>query len=371
MDTKRTGFGADALTGLELRGVSKSYGATEVLSRFSLSVPSGTLCSLLGPSGCGKTTALRIVVGLLEPDEGRVVLHGRDITDLPPKERNLGMVFQNYALFPHLDVFENIAYGLRRRRFSERRVREEVGKALELVRLDGYDRRAVAELSGGQQQRVALARALVINPEMLLLDEPLSNLDARLRADLRDDLRRIVDELRITTLFVTHDQEEAMSVADIVAVVRDGRLEQAGAPRELYDLPATSFVADFLGRVNLIPAALSADALSLLNRSLPRPVTALPDGPVLCALRPEKIALAPPEEEGLRGVVRKSTFLGPAIRFIIDAGAERPLVVEQSAASARTASPGERVSLRFFPEDLRLFGETYPEAAPTQKEATP
>lgn len=162
-----------------------------------------------------------------------------------------------------------------------------------------------------------------------------------------------------------------MSVADIVAVVRDGRLEQAGAPRELYDLPATPFVADFLGRVNLIPATLSADALSLLNRSLPRPVTTLPDGPVLCALRPEKIALAPPEEEGLRGVVRKSTFLGPAIRFIIDAGAERPLVVEQSAASARTASPGERVSLRFSPEDLRLFGETYPEAAPTQKEATP
>jgi ABC-type Fe3+/spermidine/putrescine transport system ATPase subunit len=162
-----------------------------------------------------------------------------------------------------------------------------------------------------------------------------------------------------------------MSVADIGAVVRDGRLEQAGAPRELYDFPDTPFVADFLGRVNLIPATLSVDAVSLLGRSFPRPVTALPDGPVLCALRPEKIALAPPEEGGLRGVVQKSTFLGPVIRFIIDAGAERPLVVEQSAVSSRTASPGESVAVRFSPEDLRLFGDASPEAAPMKKEATP
>lgn len=370
MDSKGVGFGAYSMTGLELQGVSKSYGVTEVLSRFSLSVPSGTLCSLLGPSGCGKTTALRIVVGLLKPDEGRVVLDGRDITDLPPKERNLGMVFQNYALFPHLDVFENIAYGLRRRRFSEKRVREEVGKALQLVRLSGYERRAVMELSGGQQQRVALARALVISPGMLLLDEPLSNLDARLRADLRDDLRRIVDELGITTLFVTHDQEEAMSVADIVAVIRDGQLEQAGTPRELYDLPATPFVADFLGRVNLIPATLSVDTLSLMGRSFPRPESALPNGPVLCGLRPEKIGLAPPERGELRGLVRKSTFLGSVIRFLIDTGAKQPLIVEESAASAHAVSLGEQVSLHFYPEDLRLFAAAFPGADPTQKEAT-
>ena len=358
MDTQGNPLGTDALNGLEVVNLSKRYGTTAVLSRFSLIVLPGELCCLLGPSGCGKTTVLRIVTGLLDPDEGKVFLNGRNITNIPSRKRNIGMVFQNYALFPHLDVFENTAYGLRRRKTPEETIRGKVADILALVRLDGFENRRIAELSGGEQQRVALARALVIKPDLLLLDEPLSNLDARLRADLREDLRRVVDELGITTLFVTHDQEEAMSIADRVAVLFSGKVVQQGVPQKLYDHPAIPFVADFLGRVNLIPAAVFEERMLFPAFPLSRPEGfSSAKGTALCALRPEKITLTRPFGYFPRGIVQKKLFLGPTIRYTIAMeGLERFLVVE-SPPDEEQFNPEEAVGISFSPDSVRFFRE--------------
>ncbi|MEW6216250.1 MAG: ABC transporter ATP-binding protein [Candidatus Bipolaricaulota bacterium] len=235
---------------LDVRGITKRFGSVVAVEGFSLAVPEGEILALLGPSGCGKTTVLRIVAGLERPDAGRVFLAGRDATDWPPEKRGVGLVFQSYALFPHLSVGANVAYGLRFRRGDrKRRVREH----LELVGLSGYERRKPHQLSAGQQQRVALARALTPEPRVLLLDEPLSALDAALRKDLRAELRALLGKLGMTALYVTHDQEEALALADRVAVMREGQLEQVAPPAELYAKPRTPFVASFLGRANLWP----------------------------------------------------------------------------------------------------------------------
>jgi ABC-type Fe3+/spermidine/putrescine transport system ATPase subunit len=235
---------------LDVHGLTKRFGSVIAVESFSLAVPEGEILALLGPSGCGKTTVLRIVAGLERPDAGRVFLAGRDATDWPPEKRGVGLVFQNYALFPHLSAGANVAYGLRFRRGDrKRRVRE----LLELVGLSGYERRNPHQLSAGQQQRVALARALAPEPRVLLLDEPLSALDAALRKDLRAELRALLGKLGMTALYVTHDQEEALALADRVAVMREGRLEQVAPPEELYAKPRTPFVASFLGRANLWP----------------------------------------------------------------------------------------------------------------------
>lgn len=240
---------------LEVRGLAKRFGSVVAVEDFSLAVPVGEILALLGPSGCGKTTVLRIVAGLERPDAGRVFLAGRDATDWPPEKRGVGLVFQSYALFPHLSVGANVAYGLRFRRGErKRRVRE----LLELVGLAGYERRRPHQLSAGQQQRVALARALAPEPRVLLLDEPLSALDAALRKGLRAELRALLGKLRITALYVTHDQEEALALADRVAVMREGRLEQLAPPEELYAKPCTPFVASFLGRANLWPGRVAS-----------------------------------------------------------------------------------------------------------------
>ncbi len=318
------------LEGLRLERVSKCYGETQVLEDFSLEVPVGQVCCLLGPSGCGKTTALRITTGLLEPDHGGISLGGRDISSLPPGRRNIGMVFQNYALFPHLDVAENVAYGLRRRKLRDSEIDEKVSTMLELVRLEGYGGRKVSEISGGQQQRVALARALVVEPELLLLDEPLSNLDARLRSDLREDLRSVLERLGVTTVFVTHDQEEAMGIADRIVVMNAGKIEQQGSPEELYRMPATPFVADFLGRVNRI---------------------ALPNlGEV--TLRPEAIKLVSSEEGVLLGMVSKRTFMGPTVRYSVVLESGETLTVE---AASDGPGVGEPVGLSFSSESILTF----------------
>lgn len=239
---------------LEVQGLTKRFGPVVAVEDFSLAVAKGGTVALLGPSGCGKTTVLRLVAGLERPDRGRVLLGGREATDWPPERRGVGLVFQSYALFPHLSVAGNIAYGLRFRRGGERRRR--VQELLELVGLTGYERRKPHQLSAGQQQRVALARALAPEPQVLLLDEPLSALDAALRKELRAELRALLTKLRVTALYVTHDQEEALALADRVAVMREGRLEQVAPPEELYNRPKTPFVASFLGRANLWPGRL-------------------------------------------------------------------------------------------------------------------
>jgi ABC-type Fe3+/spermidine/putrescine transport system ATPase subunit len=347
----------NGLTGIELDKISKRFGAMEVLRDLSLEIKPGELCCLLGPSGCGKTTALKIINGLLEADAGRVRLYGQDITDVPPQQRNLGMVFQNYALFPQMNVFDNVAYGLRRRRVVPDIIRRKVGQALEMVRLEGVEKRRAHELSGGQQQRVALARALIIEPRALLLDEPLSNLDARLRADMRDEIKRLQRELEITMVYVTHDQEESMSIADRIVVMHNGRIEQIGTPREIYEHPATAFAAGFVGNINLIPGEVITGELRLLGQSYSRREGGPPDGPVVCAVRPERIGLDNGGDAPIRGRIQEISYFGAVTRYRVtveDGDAPRELIVQVPTANT-PAAVGDEVGLTIAYKDIRFF----------------
>ena len=273
------------MVSVELRDVSKRWEGFEL--RVDISVRDGEFLTLLGPSGCGKTTTLRIIAGLERPDTGKVLFSGRDVTELRPYERNIGIVFQDYALFPHMTVFKNIAFGLEMRGLPKEEIRRKVEWALELVGLSGFENRYPEQLSGGQQQRVALARALVIEPEVLLLDEPLSNLDAKIRERLRSEIRRIQRELGITTIYVTHDQEEAMAISDRIAVMNVGRIEQVGEPLELYYRPRTEFVARFLGTSNIVELEAQNGVAKLGNLEFNVGV----DGKVRVFFRPESVVV--------------------------------------------------------------------------------
>lgn len=242
----------DGLMGLVIKKLEKAY--PEFYMDISLEVKKGELLTLLGPSGCGKTTTLNLIAGFLIPDRGKIILNGTDITALPPHKRKIGIVFQDYALFPHMNVYKNIAFGLKMAGFDEKHIRKRVEELLKLTRLLGYEQRNVTTLSGGEQQRVALARALAPHPELILLDEPLSALDAKLRKELRGEVRRIIKEIALTTIYVTHDQEEAMALSDRIAVMKEGKIEQIGTPFEIYNRPETSFVAEFVGMPNKIKA---------------------------------------------------------------------------------------------------------------------
>src|SRR5437588_3110211 len=253
---------------VSLKSISKRFGATAAVDNVSVAVQRGEFFGLLGPSGCGKTTTLRIIAGLETPDTGSVEFDGREITNLPPEHRGFGMVFQNYALFPHLNLFENVAFGLRARRGStsdQITTSDRVNQALDLVQLSGFEKRRVDQLSGGQQQRVAIARAIAIQPSLLLFDEPLSNLDVALREETRGELRELVKRLNLTAVYVTHDQEEAFALCDRISVMERGRILQTGAPRELYERPASVMVARFLGRNNLIEAMRASKKQELLG----------------------------------------------------------------------------------------------------------
>ena len=292
--------------------VSRSFGETKAVDRVSVDVRRGELLVLLGPSGCGKTTTLRMVAGFETPDTGHILIEGRDVTREPPQRRSTGMVFQNYALFPHLDVYENVAFGLKARGAPKSQIAARVAQALALVDLAGYEKRRVQALSGGQQQRVALARAIAPEPPVLLLDEPLSNLDAALRERTRTELRALLQRLGMTAIFVTHDQDEAFALADRIAVMRAGRVEQIGTPQELYRDPASEFVASFLGRANLLDATVarvderdssvlgSLDAWGGRWWASPRAGSAPARGDrVRLRIRPEDIELLPPPEQGM------------------------------------------------------------------------
>ena len=285
---------------LDLDGISKRFGAVEALKPFSLSVPPGSLLSLLGPSGCGKTTTLRIIAGFEHPDTGAVRINGADVTRQAPRLRSIGMVFQNYSLFPHLNVHENVAFGLTMRKEPRRLVDQRVGEMLDLVQLPGFESRYPRELSGGQQQRVALARALITRPSILLLDEPLGALDKNLRESMQFELRRIQRQLGITSVLVTHDQEEALTMSDVVAVMHEGRIVQAGAPREIYERPNTRFVSEFLGTSNVFRGIVSGsddhgvstvtleqgDARIRVSGTHPQGAS------IMVAVRPERIGFA-------------------------------------------------------------------------------
>ncbi|MGV8876699.1 MAG: ABC transporter ATP-binding protein [Rhodoglobus sp.] len=304
-----TGATAVASSGatVQLSAVVKTFAGNTALNSIDLEVAPGELVALLGPSGCGKTTALRAISGLEGIDSGRILIDGVDVADTPTNKRDIGMVFQAYSLFPHMTVLENVEFGLKMRKVATARRRERALESLDMVGLTKYRDRFAHQLSGGQQQRVALARALVTRPRVLLLDEPLSALDAKVRVQLREEIRRIQTELGITTVFVTHDQEEALAVADRVAVMREGQIEQIGTPEQLYATPSNAFVADFVGLSNRMPADLVKGIITLHGCSLTLLGSAQPDGPVVALVRPEDLVIG---ADGIAGTVVASSFLG-------------------------------------------------------------
>lgn len=320
-------------TRAEFRGVVKDYGTNRVLHGVDLDVAPGEFVSLLGPSGCGKTTALRVLAGLEQATEGAVHLGGRDVSRVPTNKRDVGMVFQSYSLFPHLRVLDNTAFGLRRRGVRPAEARRRASDALDLVGLGHLADRFAHQLSGGQQQRVALARALVTEPRVLLLDEPLSALDAKVRVQLRDEIRRIQLRVGITTVFVTHDQEEALAVSDRIAVMSAGRIEQVGTPEDLYLRPATPEVAAFVGLSSLVPGVASGGAVTVWGVRLPVQSTSM-DGPVEVFLRPENLRFVAQDAPGMGAVVHESTFLGSFRRTVVRTD-DGHLVRVQHAASDR------------------------------------
>jgi len=317
------------MTSLSFTGIRKTFGATVALESLDLDLQPGELVSLLGPSGCGKTTALRIAAGFEVPDAGIVSLSHRDITRTPAHQRNMGMVFQSYSLFPNLTVAQNVEFGLRNRKIEKAKRQLRVGEMLELVQLGDLGKRYPHQLSGGQQQRVALARALAVQPEVLLLDEPLSALDAKVRATLRDEIRRIQTELKTTTLFVTHDQEEALAISDRIGVMSNGQLEQLGTPEDIYLRPASPFVARFVGSINEFPN--SNDSGKIL-------------------VRPEDVTISTDEEElAMRGTITRVTFQGPVTIISVRVDVVDLLVNVHAASGSIQTHVGDRVSLAIAP----------------------
>src|SRR5947199_1931738 len=346
---------------LRLERVSKSFtregqSAFAAVRDVSLTVEPGELVTLLGPSGCGKTTTLRVVAGFEQPDEGRVYVGEQDVTDLMVYRRSIGFVFQSYALFPHLTIFDNVAYGLRVRRLPAATIRARVGQVLELVGLPGYERRFPNQLSGGEQQRVAVARAVVVEPQLLLFDEPLSNLDAKLRVQMRAELSRLQRQLAITTIYVTHDQEEAMAISDRIAVMRQGEIAQVGKAEDLYRAPRSAFVAQFIGRVNLVESrvlGVSGGSVAVALWGSPLSVAAddacTKGQSIFLVMRPESITLVPenakpPEGEATAvGIVRSRTFLGEKVEYTVEVAGTSLHAVTYDPARRGVAEVGSRV----------------------------
>ncbi len=341
---------------VRLQGIGKRYGNVQAVKPLDLVVQGGTLVTLLGPSGCGKTTLLRMIAGLEQPTEGRLFIGGRDVTLLPPGERNVSMVFQSYALFPHMSVLDNVAYGLVSGGMRKREAHERAEVVLETVGLKGYGDRLPSEMSGGQQQRVAVARALVLEPEVLLFDEPLSNLDARLRRSMREEIRALQQKHNLTVLYVTHDQSEALAVSDQIVVMRNAEIAQAGTPVELYMQPNSVFVATFMGEANRVQGRLLGTdgetgdvALDTLRLALPH--RGLPVGPVDVVIRPEAIRLlGPGATTGLAAKVERATYMGSHTEYHLATPLGELFAVSPERVLHRKA--GETVAIGFDPEGV-------------------
>jgi spermidine/putrescine ABC transporter ATP-binding subunit len=350
---------------VELRGCTRDFGTVRAVDALDLAVHEGELLSLLGPSGCGKTTTLNLIAGFVAPSAGRVIVDGQDVTARPPHERGLGVVFQSYALFPHMSVFENVAFGLRERRVAKSEIGRRVGEALALVRLQGQGERRPSQLSGGMQQRAALARALVYAPRVLLLDEPLAALDRKLREEMRAELREILREVGITTVFVTHDQAEALSLSDRIAVMNQGRIEQLGPPRAVYERPATRFVADFIGGSSRLRGRASApDRVELgpgvsVKVRLARPLQVGED--VELGIRPERVVVAPPGAAGgagtnrLVGRITRLTYLGAQTEVAVEIAGGQSLLGLVAEPSPAPLAVGGEVPLDLSPDAFLLL----------------
>jgi iron(III) transport system ATP-binding protein len=351
---------------VRLDGVVKRFKAVEAMAGVTLTITEGEFFTLLGPSGCGKTTTLRVIAGFYDPDAGGVYFGDTPMNGVPPAERGIGIVFQNYALWPHMTVFDNIAYGLRIKKVPSVQVEPRVLAVLKQVGLEGLQDRTPGQLSGGQQQRVAVARALVLNPRVLLLDEPLSNLDAKVRARLRSEIRRLQQDLGITTIYVTHDQEEALVLSDRIAVMDNGRVLQIGTPVDLYERPASLFVADFIGTNNLIPGTIAEMAEGMASLTTQAGVLrgvvvgSLERGArAVAAIRPENLVLddsATGADVVLRGRVVIAQYLGSLVRYEVEAGEGVSLQVDVSDPKRhRHFTPGQEVAVRFHAASAQVF----------------
>jgi len=356
---------------IRLESISKRFihrvkGEVSAVDRVSLRVEPGEFLTLLGPSGCGKTTTLRMIAGFERPDRGRIFIGDEDVTDLMANQRNIGFVFQNYALFPHLSVFENVAYGLRVKGMEKTAIERGVADVLALVGLKGYERQFPHQLSGGEQQRVALARAVVIQPRVLLFDEPLSNLDAKLRVYMRSEIRRLQKTLSITTVYVTHDQEEAMAVSDHVAVMNEGKIVQIGTAEDLYTKPESTFVAQFIGRINILPAEVKEvrESLTIINIfdqsfQIPKSVTSLGSGQrIRVFIRPESIELTKDiQENQLKGRIVEKTFLGEKVDYQIEIAGHSLNATSYDPFLHETFGLNDEVGITLNPKAIKLLQE--------------
>jgi iron(III) transport system ATP-binding protein len=350
---------------LDIRGLHKTYrlpGGRSVpaVRDFTLRVEPGEFITLLGPSGCGKTTVLRALAGLEEPDEGDILLDDRSIRRLPAHRRRVGLVFQNYALFPHMSVFENVAYSFRIRRTPLAQFRAEVEAALAAVGLEGLAARLPGQLSGGQQQRVALARAFVMRPDLLLFDEPLSNLDAKLRLQVRGELRRLQKRLGTTALYVTHDQDEAMSLSDRIVVMREGRIEQVGTPEDVYARPASHYVADFVGRINALPGRVverghERAVIETLGHRIELAADRCPTDAVLLLVRPEAVRIVAGTARTMDGVVEELEYRGDQIEYRVRVGPALLIAIESALGLARRVREGDRVGVELAEHALHVL----------------
>ncbi|MFT3691147.1 ABC transporter ATP-binding protein [Paenirhodobacter sp.] len=352
---------------LSLSDVCKIYpNGYKAVENLHIDLPEGQMLGLLGPSGCGKTTTLRMIAGLMPITSGTIRVGGRELSQEPPHRRDMGLVFQNYALFPHMTVAENVAFGLEMRGVSRREARGRIEEALEMVRLPGLGSRRPRELSGGQQQRVSLARALVIRPRILLLDEPLSNLDAKLRDEMRVEIREIQQRLKITTLFVTHDQVEALTMCDLVGVMHRGKLAQLGTPEDIYERPESLFVSEFVGRTNKFRAeVLSRDQVRIGHETFRANTRGLTSGTGTATVRPHRIALTPDRDRAfvpnqtnaVRGRLLRTTYIGDLIQYDLDIGGQELKVEHHTLSAGPRHQPGEMLLCEWAPADMIVYGE--------------
>jgi len=327
------------MASIVLKNINKNFSDVKALVDINQEIETGKFFTLLGPSGCGKTTLLRTIAGFYKQDSGNILLSDQIIDDVPAHDRDTGMVFQNYAVFPHMTVFDNVAFGLKTRKINNSEIKKRVSRVLEQVHLSGYESRTPDQLSGGQQQRVGLARAMVIEPKVLLMDEPLSNLDAKLRVDMRDEIRNMQKQQSITTVYVTHDQEEALAISDKIAVMSSGVIQQVGSPWEIYKNPVNTFVASFVGDINFIDGEITESdndsvRIRVKNHSIKATKPEISTEKIRMAIRPEDLSIVSEESSGskdsyLPGIIENSTFVGSLIRYVVDCGNSLKLIVER------------------------------------------